>query len=97
MYVYAAYTGSRKIEARADELLDYILENVVPKLSSHQLILLCQIGCGLLYLFRNGLVDGEEEEVLEGVDRYLEKMADKFPIDTTIGAILAVYRLKRKF
>lgn len=95
LYVYAIHTNSVVIEERADGLLEYILEEVVPKLSVYQPISLCQVGCGLLYLFRNGLVCGDEDRVLEGVDRYLKRMAGVFQENAVLSKILNVYLLKR--
>lgn len=72
LYTYAKYIGKSVYEKRADKLLEQLLENeinIIPSLGHERS--LCCLGCGLIYILRNGLAEGEEDEVLAELDRRL--------------------------
>lgn len=72
LYTYAKYTKNILYEKLAEELLDHLLENdinIIPSLGQERS--LCCLGCGFIYLLRNGFVEGEENEVLAELDRRL--------------------------
>lgn len=72
LYTYAKYTVEVLYEKLAEELLEHLLENdidIVPSLGQERS--LCSLGCGLIYILRNGFAEGEEDEVLADLDRRL--------------------------
>ena len=72
LYTYASYTGDVIYEKQADELLEQLLENdieIIPSLG--QECSLCSLGCGLIYILRNGFAEGKEDEVLAELDKRL--------------------------
>ena len=78
-YTYACYTREFRYEQSAIQLLDHILEKVavIPSLGLEQT--LCGIGCGLIYLLRNGFTEGDEDVVLDEFDRRLFTVCLKWP------------------
>ena len=79
LYTYACYTREFRYEQSAIQLLDHILEKVavIPSLGLEQT--LCGIGCGLIYLLRNGFTEGDEDVVLDEFDRRLFTVCLKWP------------------
>lgn len=71
LYTYALYTGESKYEQMAGALLDDIFSNVTTEMPVCLNNGILGIGCGLMYLLRNDLVDGEEDDVLSEIDRSL--------------------------
>lgn len=72
LYTYASYTGDVIYEKQADELLEQLLENdieIIPSLGRE--CSLCSLGCGLIYILRNGFAEGKEDEVLAELDKRL--------------------------
>lgn len=72
LYTYASYTGDVIYEKQADELLEQLLENdieIIPSLGQESTF--CSLGCGLIYILRNGFAEGEEDEVLAELDKRL--------------------------
>lgn len=72
LYTYASYTGDVIYEKQADELLEQLLENdieIIPSLGRE--CSLCSLGCGLIYILRNGFAEGKEDEVLTELDKRL--------------------------
>lgn len=68
-YFYAQKTGDTSFEEKADELLDVVLDEVNRNLPLYLEKGLCGLGCGLIYMIRNGLIEGDENEILEELDR----------------------------
>lgn len=71
LYTYAAATGNSDFEQQADSLLDKVFEDVsmaMPVCLENGLL---GVGCGLIYLLRNHLVEGEEDDVLSEIDACL--------------------------
>ena len=58
----------KSYQEEADKLLDYILENVNLSMPLSVKNGLLGIGLGLIYLIRNNLVEGDEDDVLESID-----------------------------
>lgn len=71
-YTYARFTGNNTYERLADELLEKTCSKLDIYISAMYGNYLCSLGCGLVYLLRNGLVDGEEEDVLTDIDEMLD-------------------------
>lgn len=96
LYVYAIYTGKQVLEERADDLLDYIVKHLMFRPYGDRILSLCQLGCGILCLLRNGFVEGDEKEVLEEIDWHLEEELSRFPDKSTVvESALKAYKLKR--
>lgn len=75
LYTYASYTGDVIYEKQADELLEQLLENdieIVPSLGQESSF--CSLGCGLIYILRNGFAEGEENEILMELDTCLSAL-----------------------
>lgn len=68
LYTYASYTGNSLYEQMADDLLDGIYEKINIISSIGQERCLSGIGCGLIYLLKNGFVKGDEDEILKHID-----------------------------
>ncbi len=76
LYTYASYTGDVIYEKQADELLEQLLENdieIVPSLGQESSF--CSLGCGLIYILRNGFAEGEENEILMELDTRLSALS----------------------
>lgn len=76
LYTYAGYTGDVIYEKQADELLEQLLENdieIVPYLGQESSF--CCLGCGLIYILRNGFAEGEENEILMELDTRLSALS----------------------
>ena len=71
LYIYANKVGDAKLEQEADILLDKIFEDVSMEMPVRLKNGLLGVGCGLIYLLRNHLVAGEEDDVLSEIDAYL--------------------------
>ena len=76
LYTCASYTGDVIYEKQADELLEQLLENdieIVPSLGQESSF--CSLGCGLIYILRNGFAEGEENEILMELDTRLSALS----------------------
>ena len=76
LYTYASYTGDVIYEKQADELLEQLLGNdieIVPYLGQESSF--CSLGCGLIYILRNGFAEGEENEILMELDTRLSALS----------------------
>ena len=76
LYTYASYTGDVIYEKQADGLLEQLLENdieIVPYLGQESSF--CSLGCGLIYILRNGFAEGEENEILMELDTRLSTIS----------------------
>ena len=76
LYTYASYTGDVIYEKQADELLEQLLENdieIIPFLGQESSF--CSLGCGLIYILRNGFAEGEENEILTELDARLSALS----------------------
>lgn len=85
LYTYSDYTGNDFYSKFADELLDQLLENdidIIPSLGQERS--LCSLGCGLIYILRNGFAEGVEDEVLEELDRRLPTLSMNWMDDDCI-------------
>lgn len=69
LYTYAHSINDQQVVGRADDLLDVVIDVVLA--GANDGIVLCSLGCGLIYLLRNGLVTGDEDEILSDIDRGL--------------------------
>jgi len=72
-YTYARYSGNKHVEQMADDMLEHLFKNDC--FSRIEEVL--GIGFGLLYLLRNGFVEGEEDEVLEEIDERIMVAIEK--------------------
>lgn len=76
LYTFASYTGDIFYEKLADELLEQLLENEIDIISSlGKECSLCSVGCGLIYLLRNGFAEGSENEVLMELETRLSHLS----------------------
>ena len=76
LYTYASYTGDVIYEKQADELLEQLLGNdieIVPSLGQESSF--CSLGCGFIYILRNGFAEGEENEILMELDTRLSALS----------------------
>lgn len=68
LYTLARFTGNRKYEglanARVEKIYGQLAESPLETFGSN----LCLLACGLIYLLRNGFVNGDEEDVLAEID-----------------------------
>lgn len=71
LYVYALHSGSLNYKMSADLLLDDFFQEVKNGMEKSINQALCYIGCGLIFLLRNGFVEGNEDELLEEVDSFV--------------------------
>lgn len=72
-YFYARATGNVSFEEKADELLDAVLEKANRSMPLHLEKGLCGLGCGLIYMTRNGLIEGDENEILNEIDQIVNR------------------------
>lgn len=70
-YTYAFYSGNVDYEHMADELLDQVFEMMSEAMPIRLERGVLGIACGLVYLLRNKFVEGEEDVILEEIDRFL--------------------------
>lgn len=76
LYTYASYTGDVIYEKQADDLLEQLLENdieIIPSLGQESSF--CSLGCGIIYILRNGFAEGEENEILAELDTRLSTLS----------------------
>lgn len=85
LYIYANKVGDAKLEQEAGILLDKIFEDVSMEMPVRLKNGLLGVGCGLIYLLRNHLVAGEEDDVLSEIDACLFSaliyMEDEMEVD----------------
>ncbi len=67
-YTLARKYGNQEMEERADALLDDKFENVSYEMPFCLNNGLFGLGCGLIYLLRNRMVEGDEDEILSCID-----------------------------
>ena len=71
LYTYSAYTGSSNYRKRADDFLDVILNKMDVYRFRKFGVDLSGFCCGIIYLLRNHLVEGNEDDILEDIDQQL--------------------------
>lgn len=71
LYTFAQFTGDNQYEEQADILLEKIFEEIGSLILGNYEKKLCALGCGLIYLLRNGFAVGDENEVLMEIDQRL--------------------------
>lgn len=79
LYTYARYTGDSLYEKLADELVSQVSESemkIIPSLGLERT--LCCLGCGFIYLLRNGFIKGNEDEILADLDERLFSLCLKW-------------------
>ena len=93
-YTLARKYGNQEMEERADALLDDKFENVSYEMPFCLDNGLFGLGCGLIYLLRNRMVEGDEDEILSCIDdmafRKILHFAEDEDIDRQVGATAAV-------
>lgn len=72
LYVYAKHKKDLKSEAKADDLLDYIIDRMKEMTTDELNMDLYSIGCGMIFLLRNGFVQGDENLILKHLDIALD-------------------------
>ena len=68
LYTFTQYTSNHKYAKLADTLIDKLFNNITTTLPLTLEYGLLGIGCGIIYLLRNNLVEGEEDDILSQVD-----------------------------
>lgn len=69
--------NDHRLVDRADNLLDAVIDTSLAIASDGYVI--CSLGCGLIYLLRNGFVEGNEDEILSDIDWRLTSFAMNRP------------------
>lgn len=82
LYTYARYVNDHRLVDRADNLLDAVIDTSLAIASDGYVI--CSLGCGLIYLLRNGFVEGNEDEILSDIDWRLTSFAMNRPKDRSL-------------
>lgn len=77
LYTYARYADKCQLVERADTLLDALIDTTLAVSNNEYAI--CSLGCGLIYLLRNGFVAGDEDEILSDIDWRLTMYAMNRP------------------
>lgn len=77
LYTYARYSDKCQLVERADTLLDALIDTTLAVSNNGYAI--CSLGCGLIYLLRNGFVAGDEDEILSDIDWRLTMYAMNRP------------------
>lgn len=68
-YTYSKYSGEKKYSDFADLIIDEVTNTITKSLPVRLAKGLCGIGCGLAYLIRNGFLEGDEDDILEVIDK----------------------------
>lgn len=82
LYTYACHTDDEQLRRRADNLLDAVIDFALAMSVDGNAI--CYLGCGLIYLLRNGFVEGDENEILSDIDWRLTSYAMNRPKDLNV-------------
>lgn len=88
LYTYSKNTGESIYERLAGQLLDKLLDQ---RSSSDQENGLGGLGCGLIYLLRNGFVDGAEDEVLSDLDSLSIRFSHTWSSDNIYNLFTWIY------
>lgn len=72
LYTYARYAKDSWFMDRADELLDAVIDTAIAE--GNEISAICCLGCSLIYLLRNGFVEGDEDEILEELDTHVSTL-----------------------
>ncbi|MGL4491214.1 MAG: hypothetical protein ACRCT5_00065, partial [Tannerellaceae bacterium] len=68
LFLYSKHSFCVECEGTANYLLDEIVDNLTP----NDILSIAYIGCGIIFLIRNSLVEGNEDEVLEAIDSLID-------------------------
>lgn len=71
-FVYAKVNHRQDYEERGERLLETVYEKLY-KLDAKYKKELFSVKCGIIYLLRNGLAEGDEDEILADIDQILAK------------------------
>ena len=75
---YSRYTGETLYDDYAGDLMDEIVEEIYADIPLSFERGICGIGWGVEYLFRNGFMEGDSDEILSEIDkRLMEKNLDR--------------------
>lgn len=80
-YTYARKFDNQIIEHMADSMLDGILENVSYNMPFRLNDGLLGLACGLIYLLRNEMTEGDEDEILSDIDSMSYKKINQLDDD----------------
>ncbi len=67
-FQYARYSGNKKYDTFARDLIDEVAEEINALTPVHFRDGLCGIGWGIIYLIRNHFLEGNIDEILEDID-----------------------------
>lgn len=68
LFLYSKHSSCIECVEIANSLLDEIVDNLTP----NGIPGIVYIGCGIIFLIRNSLVEGNEDEVLEAIDSLMD-------------------------
>ena len=81
LYVYGKSKRNISIENEADEVLEKILSQIRDDMLVCLENGLSGIACGLLFLLRNGYVEGEENIIMSQIDHFIQSKYDHLSAD----------------
>jgi len=81
LYVYAKHMNDSEMEDNADEQLDGLLSRVNENMPVCLEEGMAGVACGILFLLRNRYIDGDEDEVMRSIDRFILARYSSLPID----------------
>ena len=67
-YTYGVYSGNSKYNQIAEQKLDRIVSSLSLDMPIRLKDGILGIACGVVYLLRNGFIEGDEDEILAEVD-----------------------------
>lgn len=70
LFLYSKHSSCIECVEMANFLLDEIVDNLTP----NDILSIAYIGCGIIFLIRNSLVEGNEDEVLEAIDSLIDNV-----------------------
>ncbi|MBC5632927.1 glycosyltransferase [Parabacteroides hominis] len=77
LYIYSRFMGDKAIEYQADEYLSSVIDEMCNEVT----VKLYNLGCGFIYLLRNGLILGNEDDVLRDIDLQLDWLCLALNVD----------------
>lgn len=81
LYVCAKCMNDREMEGNADEQLDGLLSCINEGMPVCLEEGMAGVACGILFLLRNGYIDGDEDEVMRSIDRFILAGYSSLPFD----------------
>lgn len=99
LYVYAKCMNDHEMEDCADEQLEELLSCINENMAVGLEEGMTGVACGLLFLLRNGYIDGDEDEVMRSIDRFIESRYSSLTVDDFFegrGGVDFYFSLRRR-